>query len=88
MQSFTRKRGPVVNVTWEDKLEMYRLHREGTVLIADIAARFSIAVSTLYNYIAEVNEKGGSAETLAATEQPTETADRVSLPQVGKTGEN
>lgn len=88
MQSFTRKRGPVVNVTWEDKLEMYRLHREGTVLIADIAARFSIAVSTLYNYIAEVNEKGGLATTKTAPEQPTETADRVSLPQSGKTGEN
>ena len=70
----------MVNVTWEDKLEMYRLHREGVVLIADIATRFGIAVSTLYNYISEVNEKEAGNKPTPRTTDASTGMDSASVP--------
>lgn len=64
--------------------------------VESIARRLGVTRSRLYQLAWAYNEKGGTAETDAAHEQPaektsaqpTETADRVSLPQSGKTGEN
>lgn len=54
--------------------------------VESIARRLGVTRSRLYQLAWAYNEKGSTAETDAAPEQPTETADRVSLPQ-GKTGE-
>lgn len=54
--------------------------------VESIARRLGITRARLYQLAWAHNENGGTAETDAATEQPTETADKGSLPD-GKTGE-
>ncbi len=58
----------------------------GLVPIAAACREVGISRDDFYNYRRKVNKNGGTAETMAATEQPTETADGGSLPQGGKTG--
>lgn len=54
--------------------------------VESIARRLGVTRSRLYQLAWAYNEKGGTAETVTAPEQPTETADRESVPEA-KTGE-